>query len=379
VSDLTAVRLRANPAWELVALADLGPEHAVLAAGLAEDPATYGVLLPRGVAGVPAKAVDRRAAALLDSLTTPSLVPATGEVDALHRELAGLVLDGALELEAPEGFVSGPPAHAWVLGGAPVAPAPEGRLSALSRHAVQRAAELPTEDTGELSGWLYRFNTIPLGPRPRRRLHGPDAVRHALGLGPRGPAAMALAGRYEAVEDPGWLVWRLAGPADPAELVYKLYVSPHPRELPDVFPPLVRVLDAHDVAAFKLGRDAHGLLRPDKLVAYFTGAEHLERVAAALAAELDGVTAQGVPFSGALTPDGLLSWGHDPPDSERLLPWQLRESWRLWVTNRLARALLDARRAPAGTLGAADYALDRLWLDGVDVAGWVPAGDLWAP
>src|SRR3954468_9278008 len=116
--DLSAVRMRASSAFTLHALADLGPAHAVLAAGLAEDPSTYGVLLPRDPERHVAKAVDHRAAGLLRSLAAPATVPDEGDGDraGLDAALAGLVLDGALELETGAGFAGGPAAHALLLG-----------------------------------------------------------------------------------------------------------------------------------------------------------------------------------------------------------------------------------------------------------------------
>jgi hypothetical protein len=85
-----------------------------------------------------------------------------------------------------------------------------------------------------------------------------------------------------------------------------------------------------------------------------------------------------VPFSCELGDrDGLLSWGVDPPRSEHTLEWQERESWRLWLTNRLALALVGAR-LDGGALEPWRYALARVELEGVDTATWAPLGDLWA-
>jgi hypothetical protein len=72
-------------------------------------------------------------------------------------------------------------------------------------------------------------------------------------------------------------------------------------------------------------------------------------------------------------------------------------SWRLWLTNRLARALIAAVAAPssalplpgvsgaAGLAGAAAgetmepwrFAVERLRLEGVDTDSWTPGGSLW--
>jgi len=89
--------------------------------------------------------------------------------------------------------------------------------------------------------------------------------------------------------------------------------------------------------------------------------------------------AHGVPFTAALDDEGLLSWGVDPPASVQLLEWQPRESWRLWLTNRLANALLTAKRAPATATQRSpwQYALDRVRLEGIDIDTWTPSADVW--
>jgi hypothetical protein len=118
-----------------------------------------------------------------------------------------------------------------------------------------------------------------------------------------------------------------------------------------------------------------GLLRPDKIVAYFPDFERLAKAAEAVSARLGGVPAQGVPFTSEIGGDGLLSWGMDPPASE-LAAWGGRESWRLWLTHRLARALLAARSAEG--LEPWRFALERVRLEGIDTASWTPAASLWS-
>ena len=114
-------------------------------------------------------------------------------------------------------------------------------------------------------------------------------------------------------------------------------------------------------------------MRPDKIVAYFPSFERLAEAAGAVQSRLGGVPAQGVPFTSEIGGDGLTSWGMDPPASER--SWAGRESWRLWLTHRLARALLAAR-------GVAEepwqFALERLRLEGIDTGTWTPAAGLWS-
>jgi hypothetical protein len=152
-------------------------------------------------------------------------------------------------------------------------------------------------------------------------------------------------------------------------------VSPEPEALAGGFGRILEALAAARAPHFKIGKDALGLLRPDKIVAYFPGFDALARAAASIAGLLDGTPAQGVPFTAPVAGDGLLSWGIDPPAEERSA-WGGRESWRFWLTHRLARALLAGRSAGEEGVEPWRFALERLRLEGVDTDTWTPGARL---
>ena len=120
-------------------------------------------------------------------------------------------------------------------------------------------------------------------------------------------------------------------------MTYKLYVSPRPERIREAFEIVVRVLSASGGVHFKLGDSVGGLLRPDKLMLYFTTRDALLETASVLHRELAGCDAHGVPFTAGLDDSGLLSWGVDPPENDRALRWMQRQSWRLWVVTRWPR------------------------------------------
>src|SRR2546430_6517863 len=72
--------------------------------------------------------------------------------------------------------------------------------------------------------------------------------------------------RRETIGD-SWLAWN--GEASARAPEYKLYVSPTLDHMPAVFELAVDAFAKARCTHFKLGRGAFGLLRPDKLVAYF--------------------------------------------------------------------------------------------------------------
>ena len=54
-----------------------------------------------------------------------------------------------------------------------------------------------------------------------------------------------------------------------------------------------------------------------------------------------------------------------------------RESWRVWVAQRLAWFLLGARRTGESGLEPWRFALERVRLEGVDTETWAPGAALW--
>jgi hypothetical protein len=121
---------------------------------------------------------------------------------------------------------------------------------------------------------------------------------------------------------------------------------------------------------YKIGGDAYGLLRPDKIVVHFYELESLHAAAKELAAKLNGCKAHGVPFTAQLIADGLISWGTDPAMDDRSNPWVERESWRGRICTRLASSLAVAKASPSSGISPKDFALQRLRLDGIDTETW---------
>jgi hypothetical protein len=413
---LLELPLRANPAFRLVLFDRLPAGQRRQLAGLARDPEHYGVLRPRRGTGLGLKAVDRETALLFLTLARPGPLPGyvrsrLGD-DGAALVLARLVADGVLEIERmPGGFVSG--AAATSLFAAPAAAG--GRLAELSRAALRHGQELARTlrepEPLQLSLRLYGFNRLPVTPRWRRTLPEAAAVRRYLGIATGGRWQPLLERYWRELAHSGdepwlrWQPWRPAVPGAPSPAAvgrgaptYKLYVSPALEALPEAFGAVLDGLAAVGATGFKVGAAAGGLLRPDKIVGYFDTFEHLAAAAGALTERLAGVAAQGVPFTSEIAGDGQLSWGVDPPPAAGF-GGDGRMSWRLWLTNRLARALTAAVAAAspapplpgagaagvAGAMGAAAgetvepwrFAVERLRLEGIDTDSWTPGGGLW--
>jgi hypothetical protein len=385
--EILGRELRANPRYELVLFDRLEPDLRQALAGLDKDPGFYGVLRPSPSSPILSpKSVDRDTALLFLTLREPGRLPAyvrhmSGEGAA--RVVAQLVADGILEIASGDGaFVSGAAAFSelWEEGGEARG---ASRLADFSRAALRYGQSLALTDPLRLSLRLYGYNRRPLTPAWKRLLPDTAAVERHLGIAAGGANRRLLDRSWsQSGSSAAWLSWRWRGIDDGRRLAasgttWKLYVSPAPEALADSIGRILEALAAARAPQLKIGADAAGLLRPDKLVAYFPSFERLAAAAEALTERLGDTPAHGVPFTSEIAAGGLLSWGVDPPAGSQ---WSGGESWRLWLTHRLAVALLAGKSAgkKAGESGVEPwrFALERLRLEGVDTDSWTPGGML---
>jgi hypothetical protein len=371
---------RFSPAYGVKLFDRLPADQQDLLKELTQDPDFYGVLLPSVPGARAIKSVCRDTALLLHTLREPGPLPRyLNEVlgDTTNQTIAELVLDGVLEMEHQGRFVSGSEAYSLIYW-SEAAGAPQGVLARLSQEALEYAQLLAIDDIPRLSARLYFYNRIPVTARWSRRLSSEEEVSSFIGISePSNQKRLQRGwkGMKGSMPYTGWFQWqsrRVKAEHRGRRHGYKLYVSPVPEAAPDAFRAALEVLEEAPAHYFKIGCDASGLLRPDKLVLYFSDYEPLEKAARDIAGLLRGCVAQGVPFTAAITEDGLLSWGADPPAEKTTLSWQEKESWRLWITNRLAVALVSARENCPASLQPWQFALERLRLERVDTTNWAP-------
>jgi hypothetical protein len=372
-------RFRSNSAYEIVLYDRLSAEQRASLPGLADAPSLFGVLLPRA-AGLGVKSVSRDAALLFYAMGEPGTLPAFAHDmlgERCNETIARLVLDGMLEIEADGHFVSGAAAQDAVL--EPVEAQPDGALARLSVAALRHTESLGGLDVRALARRLYGYGRIPLSPRWSRALGTPDALARHLDRSAGGVARRWLRSAWEVPEgdaDPEWRHFRSRYATDDQSLGHKLYLSPDPEHLGTAFEAFVAVLSERRAPWFKVGRRPAGVLRPDKMVAYFSSSEAVRAAAEDLADRLAGMPAHGVAFTAELGGDGLVSWGMDPPELKQVLVWQRQSSWRLWVCERLATALVAAREDES-EVEPWRFALRRLELAGVDPATFAPGPAIW--
>jgi hypothetical protein len=385
VDEFYGRTFRAGRAYDLVVYDRLPVEEQAGLSELRADPEFYGVLRPTAGTTGTVKSVRKDTALLWLTLQSPGPLPffVLSNLTPDHlSNISRLILDGVLEMEENGHFVAGPDAIRLIAKEVgPVRKSSEGRIPMMSKAAVHYGENLRLKDARQLAIRLYGFGRLPLTPKLARELPDSQAVCRYLGIDDRGVIRPDLDKDWQQSPNtnmPGWLVWSrksritriIAGAS------CKLYISPTPEALAAAFGIILNCLTRR-AAHFKIGNDAAGLLRPDKMIAYFHNQEDLLAAASELSRRLEGTPAHGVPFSAEIGTDGLLSWGMDPPPTERLLSWQEPESWRLWVVRRLAATMVAAGSGINTNVGSGNFALERLRLEGVDVDHWIPAATMW--
>jgi hypothetical protein len=376
IRNILGARFRANPEFQLIPFERLPAEQREQWKELPRDPTFYGVLLPREGSAWRMKSVCRDTALLFFTLQSAGVLPGfafQAGSDTANQMIAQLVLDGILEVETNGEFSTGPAAASRIFPDTK-ADASLHPLASLSVDAILYGASLDSLDAGQIAARLYFYNRIPLTVRWRKLYATKEAVLAHLGVKDN---PLLWRDWMELPMDPAnnaWISWRRRSQwSVPVESqTYKLYLSPQPEHLPETFHVFVSSISEAGSLNYKVGADAGSLLRPDKLVAYFHSKEDLEEAAARLESQLAGCPAQGVPFTAPFGDSQIVSWGIDPPAEE----WEQRESWRLWVTKRIA-VHLKAGSAARPAVDPVKFALERMRLEAVDTATWTPAPGIW--
>jgi len=238
-----------------------------------------------------------------------------------------------------------------------------------SRAAIEYGAALRIRDASRLTRRLYAFGRYPLSPRLRSTFPDPETVRDHL-FHEDEPVRRLLTSEWRrrrfSGEDPGWALWtRRQEDPGRALITHKLYVSPVLERIRSAFHAVIPIVTGSEAVSFKIGAELSYLARSDKLVVYFCSYAAMLRVARQLQPALADFGAHGVPFTCPIDEGGLLSWGMDPPGDTQT-------SWRLWLAQRLARAMTEA--PPEEQV---DAALQRAKLLGVDPVTWEPRDVVW--
>jgi hypothetical protein len=291
----------------------------------------------------------------------------------LQKTIAQLVLDGVLEIEWEGKFLSGSEAVSAISPEASVFENTKANfLSRISLQAAAHAFLLKRKEVSALAQWLYTCHTLPHDGFTDLNLSTERDVYQYLFSDAEQPFHfLSRQWRFTPpAEGFRWFFWNRADTFHSASLpTFKLYISPKPRHLPSVFTKLLAVLESSEAFCFKAGASKASLLRPDKLLVYFSSKTALMQLSEELKPLLAHRPVHGVPFTGQLDDDGVLSWGVDPSPYEVLNAVE-GGSWRTKVTEQLALAISAARHQHAEWTAALPFVTAKLRIAGIDVESW---------
>lgn len=380
IRDLTDSIFRSNPTYQLVLFDRLSQKEKEVLSDLLKDPHFYGILRSN-TDDLGMKSVCCDTALLFFTMMKPGKIPTYAKNIFGHRfneVVCRLVLDRILEIKLNNKFISGTEAYEFInINESNILP--NGVVNRLSIDAMKYGQSLQFNDYLKLSVRLYFYNRIPVSTQWKSLFSSEKAIIKYLGLEQGGKNKKILdkywgSPRLSSVNN-NWRFWT-SNKVTPCHRAYKLYVSPRCEHISETFGTTLEVLTELKAPSFKIGKDVYGLLRPDKMIAYFTTFDEMSEVAAKLLQHLQGIPAHGVPFTASFEPSGLLSWGMDPPRQQHILPWQ-GPSWRRWITDRLSVSLITAKASTPSGIEPWQFALERLRLEGIDTTSWIPSPEIW--
>jgi hypothetical protein len=375
MSLLIDKRFRANQDYELFSKEQLINSDFVRPEMPPLDAPLYGYLCPKPSSHLTYRQVSPDTALLFLTLRCEGPVPDYFRAlfgRSTDSRLLRLILDGVLEVEHEGAFVSGPGAREFLLGNETYSR--KGHIAELSNDALRYIEALGDLTIPEMTQRLYDFGRQPVTPAQKRAFHHAEIDAFGGLLETARPILNTYWAQSHSV-NPYWMMWRpMRNSEDSEQVRFKLYISPRLSDVAVAFQASAEILgQIPGVRGLKLGRGLPGLTRSDKLVAYFSRIDDLQEAGWRLYRRLEGCSVHGVPFSAELSPDGLLSWGADPPKTALSQPG----SWRLWLACRLATHFETARRANvSGPIWR--FVLDRLRLDGVNPDTWMPNVEFWS-
>jgi hypothetical protein len=375
-------KLRHGPSYRLVEWSELGNSEKEILSGLYDESEVYGVFMPtHPSANLTQKVAYKEIALIYLHLGHSRFLPRYFYLSSSERQnntIAQLILEGILEIEDEGSFVSGTSAVKSIFGetlsqeaGIP------GRISVLSTQAIGYGLLLRGLDMRLLSRKLYSYNTLPWDEQTRSAFEAKHSVKEFLFLSGGLGTKNFLKNSWEPnnlEEKKYWFSWwkqkrKIKMTGSSQQPTFKLYISPAIEQIPRIFELAVRILSASDAFSFKIGSTIEGLIRPDKMVAYFYNKEAMMDVAGLLSKELDDVTAHSVPFTAQIDKSGVLSWGIDPSDSEVLSSVEAG-SWRMKVTDQLALAIGQAQADQLDLPRAIQFVRTKLLTLGISTTDW---------
>jgi hypothetical protein len=206
------------------------------------------------------------------------------------------------------------------------------KVATLSLNAIKYSWNFRHLTIDEIMEKLYHYGTMPKNDTISLKISSPDKL--LIWLGKQNIDSLAenynktpITHKYKY-----WHYWQHNQTGNANHLLFKLYISPSPKETPEVFSKVISLCNTHSVSAFKIGSTSLGIHRPDKFILYFKDQNSAFLFASYLVPILSMYNAQGVPFTFPLTENGILSFGIDPSEEYNI-------SYRIYISRIIAETL----------------------------------------
>jgi hypothetical protein len=324
------------------------------------------ILRPHGPAQTE-KVIDAGVARLLRAARQGNQISVSVAEGWARSDVAAAVLDGMVSLRHGPRWMHGVDALHEIFPALDEPSADCGVLGQMSDRALAAGALYAGER--RLADYLYSYGRLPVGEGELAKLPNREAVTRWLGIEPA-PDWLRPWRQRDPQSAGWWHMWHLRDASEdvaPDQPMPKLYVSPHPNDLPDALRELCVTAAELGIPTVKVGSDAHAVYRPDKLVAYAVDLAQLDALATRLLPRLSGALSHGVPFTAERSEDGIVSWGMDPPLGG---VGAVRMSWRQSCSAVAADGLNRAADHDVST--AMKMARAWLWVNDIDPRTWSP-------
>ena len=376
-------KFRQGRRFKLVEWNQLHPSQKQLLSGLYDEAEVYGLFEPiNQTQALTYKVAYREVAMLFLHLQHFEKLPHYFIAAGTHNitgTLIRLVLDEIIEIESETGYMAGAMAVPVIYGEDIFEEnyLPD-HLSKLSVSAMYYAWMLWETNLQSVAAKLYAYNSLPWDGPMKARFNKTNTVEAFLFSRITEEEQKILDEHWNLnsiIQRRSWLSWSKKSIKEDLPLsstfTCKLYISSLIYDLPEVFKRFIPVISSSSAFSFKIGDSIEGLLRPDKMVAYFYTKESLLNTAALLEESLGSYPPQGVPFTMQLDKSGLLSYGEDPPQSEVLKSID-GGSWRASLTDQIALAMNQARSDKLDWQQSIRFIHAMLQTTGVNSHTWAP-------
>jgi hypothetical protein len=364
-----APRIEISSHYRYSSISELSPALMQNLAPLIAATQAEGFLLPRQEAASALSLVPAHGAlSKLFELAADGVALSTAASIISTPDILRLCTLGMLAVRLSSGSLSGPAAQLLLAEKESKVLPPPRRTDPMSEAAIRHAVRLPIMDILSLTERLYSYNSEPVF-HSGLLAHTESEVKQLVGAA----FSDTSTPRPAPSDNPGWHMFYPVNPSeDRAETAqhYKLYISPVVQDLPRCLSRLATILPRLRFQAWKVGRFTYGISRPDKICLYFGSLTDAQSAAQVLSGEMQEIRQQGVPFTERQDNVGLISLAMDPPRQTARSVFSTQNSWRLWVSRKIATAVILAKQSPDYPLSPEQSALWTMQFLGVEPETW---------